>query len=76
MVAGIGGLEVPIDRRNLGGAQGEELGTKIFSLRLTCVLAGIMLLLSALIVIDALRRWYGLPLQPATRAEPQPALEE
>ena len=34
--------------------------TEIFLTKLACVLASIMLFLSAIIVIDAVRRWYGL----------------
>jgi carbon starvation protein len=38
----------------------EEIALKVFSIKLTCAMAGIMLVLSALIVIDGMRRWYGL----------------
>jgi hypothetical protein len=38
----------------------EEIGMKIFSIKLTCAMAAVMLGLSALIVIDGLRQWYHL----------------
>jgi carbon starvation protein len=44
----------------LTASQLNDVGMKIFSIKLTCALAGIMLVLSALIVVDALRRWYVL----------------
>ncbi len=47
-------------------SQAEELALKVFSIKLTCAMAGIMLVLSALIVIDAVRRWYVLLANGAT----------
>jgi carbon starvation protein len=44
----------------LTASQLNDIGMKIFSTKLTCALAGVMLVLSALIVVDALRRWYVL----------------
>lgn len=41
-------------------AELEALGVKIFSLQLTCAMAVAMLVLSGLIVVDAVRRWYVL----------------
>lgn len=32
----------------------------MFLMRLACFLAGVMLVLSAIIVADSVRRWYGL----------------
>ena len=46
-----------------------DIGTKIFSVRLTCGIAAVMLLLSGVIVIDAARRWYVLLSSGATQAE-------
>jgi carbon starvation protein len=40
----------------------------IFLIKLACVLAGIMLTLSAVIVLDALRRWYAVLFGPAEKA--------
>ena len=34
-----------------------EIGAKVSSIRLTCVLAGVMLVLTAVIVVDSVRRW-------------------
>ncbi len=47
---------------SLGGATAgvEQIALKVFSIKLTCAIAAIMLALSALIVADAFRRWYGL----------------
>jgi carbon starvation protein len=42
------------------GVKVEELGMKIFSIKLTVGMAAAMLVLSALIVVDAIRRWYTL----------------
>jgi len=41
-------------------AQPETVPAQAFSLKLNCVLAGTMLVLSATIAIDAARRWYVL----------------
>lgn len=50
-----------------GGLQ--EIGIKIFSLKLTCTMAGVMLVLSGVIVLVALRRWYGLLFHEAAENE-------
>ncbi len=44
-----------------------------FNLKLICVLTGIMLILSALVLVQAVRCWYGL-LGRARVAEPEPEL--
>jgi carbon starvation protein CstA len=49
-------------------SQAGELALKVFSTKLTCVMAGTMLVLSAMIVIDAVRRWYVLLANGATDA--------
>ena len=51
----------------LSAAEVQQLGMKIFSIQLTCVMAGIMLILSGLIVVDVLRRWYVLLANGVTR---------
>jgi len=43
---------------------------EIFLVKLACVLATVMLLLSAVIVLDALRRWFGILRQPKAQFEP------
>jgi carbon starvation protein len=53
----------------LPAGQLKEIGLKAFSLKLTCVMAAVMLVLSALIVVDALRRWYVLLLSPRKPAK-------
>ena len=54
-----------------GESQGvQELATKVFSLKLMRMLAGIMLVLSAVIIVDAVRKWYGI-----LASEPQPAVQ-
>jgi carbon starvation protein len=53
----------------LPAKQLQEIGLKAFSIKLTCVMAAVMLVLSALIVIDALRRWYVLLRSPRKSAE-------
>jgi carbon starvation protein CstA len=55
---------------SLGLQKLEELGLKAFSVKLTCVMAGSMLVLSALIVVDALRRWCGLLFKGNASATP------
>jgi carbon starvation protein len=57
-------------------ARAQEIGSKVFSIQLTCVMAAVMLVLAALIVLDALRRWCVLLAQGAVRADPQLAAEE
>ena len=46
----------------------------LFSMRLACFLAAVMLMLSAVIVADSVRRWYGLlnGHEPKTIAAPAP----
>ena len=50
---------------------------QVFLLKLMCVLATLMLLLTATITVDAVRRWFVLLAQPMTlaRAEALPAME-
>jgi carbon starvation protein len=52
-----------------------DLTMKLFSVKLTCVMAAVMLVLSALIMLDAARRWYVLlangRLAPAAELQPQ-----
>jgi carbon starvation protein len=38
----------------------DTIRSQVFSLKLNCTLAGVMLVLSALIALDACRRWYVL----------------
>lgn len=43
---------------------------QVFLLKLVCILAGIMLLLTALIVMDAVRKWCSILLSPVARTQP------
>jgi carbon starvation protein len=70
------GLNAQLATSGVAAASLEAIGLKIFSIKLTCAMAGVMLVLSALIVVDAVRRWYVLLANGATRAEPQSAVEE
>jgi carbon starvation protein len=45
----------------------EDLRLQVFSVKLTCVMAAAMLALSAIVVVDALRRWYLLLRGPSPR---------
>jgi carbon starvation protein len=61
-------LNLQLSDAALPAKQLSEIGLKAFTLKLTCVMAAVMLILSALIVIDALRRWYVVlrsPRKPA-----------
>jgi carbon starvation protein len=62
-----GVLRIQAWRQDLAGPSLDP--AKAFSLKLMCVLASIMLVLTTLIVLDAVRRWYTI-LRSA--AEPQP----
>jgi carbon starvation protein len=53
-------LKSQLADKALTASQINDISMKMFSTKLTCALAGIMLVLSALIVVDALRRWYVL----------------
>jgi carbon starvation protein len=57
-------------------ARAQEIGAKVFSLQLTCVMAAVMLVLAGLIVLDALRRWYVLLASAEMRPEASLAAEE
>jgi carbon starvation protein len=57
-------LDLQLANTSLAAQQLDEITLKIFSIKLTCVMAGVMLALSAAIVIDALRRWYVLLSSP------------
>lgn len=46
---------------------------EVFLVKLACVLAAVMLLLSAVIVLDALRRWYSILRQPNVQVEVSPS---
>jgi carbon starvation protein len=50
-------LQLKLSSGGLSALMAEELGKEAFSLRLMCLLAGVMLVLSALIIVDAVRRW-------------------
>jgi carbon starvation protein len=65
----LAGLSNQLTATATSAATSEALGLKIFSIKLTCVMAAVMLVLSALIVIDALRRWYGLLVKGAVGSE-------
>jgi carbon starvation protein len=54
----------------------ETTAAQAFSLKLNCTLAGVMLLLSAMIAVDACRRWYVLLANGAKQPEPPLAAEE
>lgn len=54
----------------------EEVGLKIFSIKLTCVMAASMLVLSAMIVVDAVRRWCVLLSAGAKQPETPLVVEE
>ncbi len=47
----------------------DTTAAQAFALRLDCVLAGVMLILSAVIAVDAARRWYVLLANGARQAE-------
>ncbi|MHB8956470.1 MAG: carbon starvation CstA family protein [Pirellulaceae bacterium] len=49
---------------------------ELFLMRLACFLAAVMLMLSAIIVADSLRRWYGLLTGQAARTASLPVTEE
>lgn len=51
----------------------ETTAATAFSLKLNCTLAGVMLVLSAVIAVGAARRWYVLLANRVPRAEAQPA---
>jgi carbon starvation protein len=57
-------------------AQPQTTAAQAFSLKLNCVLAGVMLVLSAIIAVDAGRRWYVLLANGVTETKIEPVIEE
>ena len=53
-------------------ALSETTAAQAFSLKLNCTLAGVMLVLSAVIAVDAVRRWYVLLANGVRPPEAQP----
>lgn len=68
--------KLALEDPSLAATKVEEIGLKVFSIKLTCAMAGSMLVLSALIVIDAVRRWWVLLSGGATKPDALPAVEE
>jgi len=69
----IAGLTQDLAALGAAGEKAHKMAADIFSLRLTSVLATAMLVLSALIVLDAVRRWYLIlsgAVSPAAQLEP------
>jgi carbon starvation protein len=56
-----------------GSEDAAKLSGEVFSLQLMRVLAGVMLALSALIMVDAVRKWHGILFGPQQVAQPAPA---
>lgn len=71
----LGTLSQKLADSSLAADAVRELTLKMYSTKLTCVLAGVMLLLSALVVIDAIRRWVVLLSSPKEAVEVMPAVE-
>ena len=63
--AGIESIQLWLEELELS----ETTASQAFSLKLNCTLAGVMLVLSALIAVDAARRWYVLLANGARPAE-------
>jgi carbon starvation protein len=57
----------------LGSEDAAKLPGEVSSLQLMRVLAGVMLALSALIMVDAVRKWHGILFGPQQAAQPAPA---
>ncbi len=56
----IGTLKVQLASLGLSAETADGLRLQVFSVKLTCAMAAAMLALSAIVVVDALRRWYLL----------------
>ncbi len=61
----IGLLTQRLASPNLSAAAAEDLCRQIFTVKLTCVMAAAMLALSAVVVVDSLRRWVVLLRSPS-----------
>ena len=56
----IGSLRDRLSNPGLSAEAAAELGWQVFSVGLTCLMAAAMLALSAVVVVDSLRRWHLL----------------
>jgi carbon starvation protein len=56
----IGSLKAQLANLDLSAEAADGLRLQVFSVKLTCAMAAAMLALSAVVVVDALRRWYLL----------------
>ena len=72
----LAGWNVVLADSTIGAAKIEEIGLKVFSIKLTCAMAGSMLVLSAMIVVDAVRRWCVLLTGGAAQPESPLAADE
>ena len=61
----IGLLTQRVASPDLSAAAAEDLRRQIFTVKLTCVMAAAMLALSAVVVVDSLRRWVVLLRSPS-----------
>jgi carbon starvation protein len=60
-------LVAQLNQSGLTASAAEALRQQVFNLRLTASLASIMLVLTVVIILDAVRRWFGIMAQPRTR---------
>ena len=68
-VAGWWNVEIPqllaqLNQPDLTAKAAEVVRQQVFNLRLTAALASIMLVLTVIITLDAMRRWFGILAQP------------
>jgi carbon starvation protein len=70
--ASLGDLQAQLASAQVTAQVADEMAREVSSLKLMCALASVMLVLSGVILVDAVRRWYQIlrsepagPLQPA-----------
>ena len=59
-------LVAQLNQPDLTASAAEALRQQVFNLRLTVSLASVMLVLTVVIILDAVRRWFGILTQPHT----------
>ena len=68
-------LLAQLNQPNLTASAAEAVRQQVFNLRLTAALASVMLVLTVVIAIDAVRCWFGILAQPAPVARPGPGTQ-